>query len=274
MKFHIIIFALSLSLVYMVDPSYTISSATAENDACGNDGYTFKLVGTTDTSIAASSTVSVTLSSPTGATASCTVGAVTVARLRRNTEEMTITCKSTSTISNEALTVSAVTINNVAATLSTTISISGVTCPATVTISSLAIKPTSVSQKKVVLELKPADSDKDKALTGDSEITGLKLVDSGTFSQNLKCEIQSGSKLSSVTCSMETAAVDGTNYKLSGTPVFEGRDTITTLTHDTSTEVTASTSQNNNDNNNNNNNDNSNGFYLKSSFIFLILLFF
>ena len=273
MKFQILIFALSLSLVYMLDPNYAITSATAENDACGNDGYTFVLVGTTDTSIAETATVSVTLTSPTGATASCTVGAVTVTRLRRN-DEVTITCKTTSTITNEALTVSNVKINNVAATLSDTISISGVTCPATVTISTLAIKPTSVSQKKVVLELKPADSDKNKALTGDSEITGLKLVDSGTFNQNLKCEIQSGSKLSSVTCSMETAAVDGTNYKLSGTPAFVGRDTITTLTPDTSTEVTASTSQNNNDNNNNNNNDNSNGFYLKSSFIFLILLFF
>ena len=47
----------------------------------------------------------------------------------------------------------------------------------------------------------------------------MKLVDNGSFSQDLTCTINKGSKLSSVICTMQTAATDGSKYKLSGTDV-------------------------------------------------------
>ena len=57
----------------------------------------------------------------------------------------------------------------------------------------------------------------------------------------MTCKIAASSKLSSVTCSIDTAVTVGTKYKLSGTATItsEGGDNFGTVTVDTSKEVTA-----------------------------------
>ena len=57
----------------------------------------------------------------------------------------------------------------------------------------------------------------------------------------MTCQIPASSKLSSVTCSIDTAVTVGTKYKLSGTATItsEGGDDFGTVTVDTSKEVTA-----------------------------------
>ena len=57
----------------------------------------------------------------------------------------------------------------------------------------------------------------------------------------MTCQIPASSKLSSVTCSIDTAVTVGTKYKLSGTATItsEGGDNFGTVTVDTSKEVAA-----------------------------------
>lgn len=102
-----------------------------------------------------------------------------------------------------------------------------------ITIGTSKLKVSSVSQKNVVVAITPDNTaDASKVLTADATINGLKLVDSSTFSQDLTCNIASGSTLSSVTCTMGTAATAGTKYTLSGSAaiVSTGADQFGTVT--------------------------------------------
>ena len=82
------------------------------------------------------------------------------------------------------------------------------------------MKSISVSQNNVVVAITfIEDEDENKRLSDNALIKNLKLVDNGSFNQDLTCTINKGSKLSSVICTMQTAATDGSKYKLSGTDV-------------------------------------------------------
>ena len=111
-----------------------------------------------------------------------------------------------------------------------------------ITIGTSKLKVSSVSQKNVVVAITlDTAGDANKALTADATINDLKLVDSSaSFSQALTCNIASGSTLSTVSCTMGTAATAGTKYKLSGTAsiVSKGADKFGAVTVQTD-EVTA-----------------------------------
>ena len=82
------------------------------------------------------------------------------------------------------------------------------------------MKSISVSQNNDVVAITfIEDEDENKRLSDNALIKNLKLVDNGSFNQDLTCTINKGSKLSSVICTMQTAATDGSKYKLSGTDV-------------------------------------------------------
>jgi len=136
------------------------------------------------------------------------------------------------------------------------------------TFTSVAITLTSVSDKSVVIGLTVVTADKDKTTTAAASIGSLSLTDGSSFTKTMTCKIAASSKLSSVTCSIDTAVTVGTKYKLSGTATItsEGRDNFGTVTVD-DTQVTAATQSNNN---NNPNDDNS--FQLKSSLLILLFL--
>lgn len=109
------------------------------------------------------------------------------------------------------------------------------------TFTSVAIALTSVSDKSVVVGLTVGEADKDKTTTAAASIGSLSLTDGSSFTKTMTCKIAASSKLSSVTCSIDTAVTVGTKYKLSGTATItsEGGDDFGTVTVDTSKEVTA-----------------------------------
>ena len=109
------------------------------------------------------------------------------------------------------------------------------------TFTSVAIALTSVSDKSVVVGLTVVAGDKDKTTTAAASIGSLSLTDGSSFTKAMTCKIAASSKLSSVTCSIDTAVTVGTKYKLSGTATItsEGGDDFGTVTVDTSKEVTA-----------------------------------
>ena len=109
------------------------------------------------------------------------------------------------------------------------------------TFTSVAITLTSVSDKSVVVGLTVGEADKDKTTTAAASIGSLSLTDGSSFTKTMTCKIAASSKLSSVTCSIDTAVTVGTKYKLSGTATItsEGEDDFGTVTVDTSKEVTA-----------------------------------
>ena len=109
------------------------------------------------------------------------------------------------------------------------------------TFTSVAITLTSVSDKSVVVGLTVGEADKDKTTTAAASIGSLSLTDGSSFTKAMTCKIAASSKLSSVTCSIDTAVTVGTKYKLSGTATItsEGGDDFGTVTVDTSKEVTA-----------------------------------
>ena len=109
------------------------------------------------------------------------------------------------------------------------------------TFTSVQITLTSVSDKSVVIGLTVETADKDKTTTAAASIGSLSLTDGSSFTKTMTCKIPASSKLSSVTCSIDTAVTVGTKYKLSGTATItsEGRDNFGTVTVDTSKEVTA-----------------------------------
>lgn len=109
------------------------------------------------------------------------------------------------------------------------------------TFTSVAITLTSVSDKSVVVGLTVVAGDKDKTTTAAASIGSLSLTDGSSFTKAMTCKIAASSKLSSVTCSIDTAVTVGTKYKLSGTATItsEGGDDFGTVTVDTSKEVTA-----------------------------------
>ena len=141
-----------------------------------------------------------------------------------------------------------------------------VTSPTTFT--TTTIKLTSVSGKNVVLSITPVEAEKDYKTTSKASITGLSLTDGDQFTESLTCEIPSGSKLSSVTCTIKNAATDGNKYKLSGTATITstGSDVFGTATPDTNSEVTASTQ-------NDAPESGSNSHYLQFSFMIFMFLF-
>lgn len=109
------------------------------------------------------------------------------------------------------------------------------------TFTSVAITLTSVSDKSVVVGLTVGEADKDKTTTAAASIGSLSLTDGSSFTKTMTCKIAASSKLSSVTCSIDTAVTVGTKYKLSGTATItsEGGDDFGTVTVDTSKEVAA-----------------------------------
>jgi hypothetical protein len=100
------------------------------------------------------------------------------------------------------------------------------------TFTSVAITLTSVSDKSVVVGLTVGEADKDKTTTAAASIGSLSLTDGSSFTKAMTCKIAASSKLSSVTCSIDTAVTVGTKYKLSGTATItsEGRDNFGTVT--------------------------------------------
>ena len=136
------------------------------------------------------------------------------------------------------------------------------------TFTTTTIKLTSVSGKNVVLSITPVEAEKDYKTTSKASITGLSLTDGDQFTESLTCEIPSGSKLSSVTCTIKNAATDGNKYKLSGTATITstGSDVFGTATPDTNSEVTASTQ-------NDAPESGSNSHYLQFSFMIFMFLF-
>ena len=108
------------------------------------------------------------------------------------------------------------------------------------TFTSVQITLTSVSDKSVVVGLTVGEADKDKTTTAAASIGSLSLTDGSSFTKTMTCKIAASSKLSSVTCSIDTAVTVGTKYKLSGTATItsEGGDEFGTVTVDT-TEVAA-----------------------------------
>ena len=138
----------------------------------------------------------------------------------------------------------------------------------------ITIKLKSVKGKAVVITIVPAEADKNKEVTAETEIENLQLTSGSSFTKDLTCVIASGSKLGDVDCTMDTAATKDTKYKLiakSGPQVvFDGKDTFGgTITVD-ATEVTYTeeTSPSGSP-------DNNSSSYMKISsfFIFLFLLF-
>ena len=136
------------------------------------------------------------------------------------------------------------------------------------TFTTTTIKLTSVSGKNVVLSITPVEAEKNYKTTSKASITGLSLTDGDQFTESLTCEIPSGSKLSSVTCTIKNAATDGNKYKLSGTATITstGSDVFGTATPDTNSEVTASTQNDAPENG-------SNSHYLQFSFMIFMFLF-
>ena len=136
------------------------------------------------------------------------------------------------------------------------------------TFTTTTINLSSVSNKNVVITITPVTAEKNYKTTAKANINGLSLTDDSSFTESLTCEIASQSTLSSVTCSMNKAATDGTKYKLTGSATITstGSDTFGTVTVD-NTQVTAATPSNNN-----NNPDDDNSFQLKSSWLILLFL--
>ena len=242
MKLKIVLFGLCLSYALMA-----ITFTEKPTGSCTGSKYTFTLTGETTDSVSQGS-ATVTLSSPVGVTPTCTVPEVTVSRLRNLAEALTVTCEISTALTAATITVKKVTIGSVDSNDNLGLSVEGsVTCPAAtpptpVTIGTSKLKVSSVSETSVVVEITlNTAADAEKVLTAAATITGLNLVDSAnTFNQLLTCNIASGSTLSSVTCTMGTAATAGTRYKLSGSAAFSssGSDqfgTVTVLTD----EVTA-----------------------------------
>ena len=137
----------------------------------------------------------------------------------------------------------------------------------------ITIKLKSVKGKAVVITLEPAEADKEKKVTAETEIENLQLTSGSSFTKDLTCKIASGSKLGDVDCTMDTAATKDTKYKLieksSSKVSFDGADTFSgTVTVDATevaaTEDTSPTSP-----------DNNSSSYMKISafFTFLFLLF-
>ena len=132
----------------------------------------------------------------------------------------------------------------------------------------------SVKGKAVVITIVPAEADKNKEVTAETEIENLQLTSGSSFTKDLTCVIASGSKLGDVDCTMDTAATKDTKYKLieksSSKVSFDGADTFSgTLTVD-ATEVTATE-----DTSPSGSPDNNSSSYMKISsfFTFLFLLF-
>jgi hypothetical protein len=137
----------------------------------------------------------------------------------------------------------------------------------------ITIKLKSVKGKAVVITLEPAEADKDKTVTAETEIENLQLTSGSSFTKDLTCVIASGSKLGDVDCTMDTAATKDTKYKLakSGEKVtFDGKDTFSGAVTVDDTEVTATE-----DTSPSGSPDNNSSSYMKISsfFTFLFLLF-
>ena len=134
------------------------------------------------------------------------------------------------------------------------------------TFTTITIKLISVSGNNIVISITPDDEiEKEYKTSAKAIISGLSLVDSGSFNQELKCEISSGYKLSSSICTIQTAASDGNKYKLSGTPSItsSGNDDFGTVSIDSTIEVIATTI----------NDDDDNSFKFKRSFMIFLFLF-
>ena len=121
-----------------------------------------------------------------------------------------------------------------------TLATSNVTAGKYQSFTSVKISLTSVSDKSVVVGFTVVDADKDKTTTAAASIDSLSLTDGSSFTKTMTCKIAASSKLSSATCSIDTAVTTGTKYKLSGTAkiISEGGDDFGTITLD-SGEVTA-----------------------------------
>ena len=259
MKSQPLILILCLSYVYLegdegpelepAEPSLSLAFTNAIVN-CQSNTNQLTITGTTNKNIADSSSVTVLLSNTTSLT--CETDGASVTNLR-NLETSSITIICTIAINDDSeIKISKITFtegssDNLDLTINTASKCSSGDIddepvepvepvePETDELTpqefgNLKVKAISVSQNNVVVAITlEQDEDENKRLSDNASIKNLKLVDNGSFSQDLTCTINKGSKLSSVICTMQTAATDGSKYKLSGTDVefeSEGEDTF------------------------------------------------
>ena len=223
---------------------------------CSDNIFTFTIKGTTQKSIAAGSVnvivndIENTCNTP-GATVEV-LGLRNLQESASSTSELNIQCQITTVLNNQKITISQITIEDETPVSSLNIQVNdgeSISCGTTPEpavpepavpepvvpgpeepdetdeltpqeFGDLKLKAISVSQNNVVVAITLVqDEDENKRLSDNASIKNLKLVDNGSFSQDLTCTINKGSKLSSVICTMQTAATDGSKYKLSGTDV-------------------------------------------------------
>ncbi len=191
----------------------------------------------------------------------CTVKTDAIAALCSDADDDEPTCKGVKTESTELCTFTA--------------AIPGQCITAPVTFAGdITIKLKSVKGKAVVITLEPADADKEKEVTAETEIENLQLTSGSSFTKDLTCVIASGSKLGDVDCTMDTAATKDTKYKLakSGEKVtFDGADTFSGAVTVNEDEVTAT--EDTTPNSDSPDNNSSSYMKISSFFTFLFLLF-
>ena len=191
----------------------------------------------------------------------CTVKAADIASFCTAAKADESTCKGVKTESTELCTFTA--------------AIPGQCITAPVTFAGdITIKLKSVKGKAVVITLEPAEADKEKEVTAETEIENLQLTSGSSFTKDLTCVIASGSKLGDVDCTMDTAATKDTKYKLakSGEKVsFDGEDEFTGAVTVNEDEVTAT--EDTTPNSGSPDNNSSSYMKISSFFTFLFLLF-
>ncbi len=271
MKSQILILILCLSYVMNAGLGFTTATGT-----CTENKFTFTITGTTEDTISSGS-VDVQFSSN-SIVSSCSTEEVIVQQIirLRNLEEFNIECEISSELNEQKVTITQINVSGFNPVSNLNIEVNGgasISCGTTpnlpeteeheeheepdeldelspVTFGDLKVKAISVSQNSVVVAITLLqDGDENKRLSDNASIKNLKLVDNGSFNQDLTCTINKGSKLSSVICTMQTAATDGSKYKLSGTDVefeSEGEDEFGSVEID-NTEALAFTDDSEND---------------------------
>ncbi len=130
MKYQIIAFLIAINYISCAG---TVTFTNVNKGSCANSKYSFTLTGkTTEAFTGATSTVGVTLSSPSSTTPTCTVADATdpPAGRRLVAGDVTITCEISSALNAATITVSEVKLNNTAATIENLVQIADkVTCP-------------------------------------------------------------------------------------------------------------------------------------------------
>lgn len=104
---------------------------------------------------------------------------------------------------------------------------------------SVEIKPISIYDKTVTIDLIVDDNDKDKTTTVGAIIELLELIDDNSFNDVINCNIPASSKLSTINCTINTQVKTGVSYRLDGTPFItsDGGDDFGLVTLDKYTQI-------------------------------------